>query len=301
MPRRSVRPRSSRALERHLLKRFAVVLAVLLALSAAPPSRAWWGTGHMVVAQIAYDRLNPAARAEVDRLIAIDALTESNTFVTAAAWADDIKLLDIHLYDEWHYLDIPFSPDNTTLPPVEKAGNVQWAIDQCVRTLRSHKAPDVEKARALRFLIHFVGDAHQPLHCTTRVTAAHPAGDRGGNDYLVSGGRLRNLHMVWDSAVGLFEDVKRPLDEEATKTIRRFADRAVTANPPASFANLSVMDSRKWIEEGTALAQSVVYTTPEGQALSDEYKKKTQDTSLRQIALAGYRLATLLNDIYGPK
>jgi hypothetical protein len=297
----AARPHFFRAMERHLLKRFTAALTLFFALLAAAPSHAWWGTGHMVVAQIAYDRLDPRAKAEVDRLIAIDALPDSNTFVTAAAWADDLKLLDVHLYDEWHYLDIPFSPDNTTLPAVEKAGNVQWAIDQCVRTLRSHKAPDVEKARSLRFLIHFVGDAHQPLHCTTRVTSAHPAGDRGGNDYPVSAGRLRNLHMYWDSAVGLFEDVKRPMDDEAAKTIRGFADRAVSANPPASFPTLSVLNSRKWVEEGSAVAQSVVYSTPEGQAPSDEYKKKTQDTSFRQIALAGYRLAALLNEIYAQK
>jgi hypothetical protein len=288
-------------MERHLLKRLTAVTAILFALFAAAPSQAWWGTGHMVVAQVAYDRLNPKAKAEVDRLIAIDALPESNTFVTAAAWADDLKLLDVHLYDEWHYLDIPFSPDGTTLPPVEKAGNVQWAMDQCIRTLRSHKSPETEKARALRFLIHFVGDAHQPLHCTTRVTVAHPTGDRGGNDFLVSAGRLRNLHMYWDSAVGLFEDVKRPMDAEATETIRDFAGRAVNANPAASFPTLSVLDTHKWVEEGSALAQSVVYTTPEAQAPSDDYKKKTQDTSFRQIALAGYRLAALLNDLYAQK
>lgn len=276
-------------------------LLILLLVVAASPSLAWWGTGHMVVAQIAYDRLNANAKAETDRLLAIDALPQSRTFVTAAAWADDLKLMDVHFYDEWHYLDIPFSPDNTPLPPTQKVGNVEWAIDQCIRTLRSAKAPDAEKARSLRFLLHFVGDAHQPLHCTTRVTAAHPTGDRGGNDFLVSAGRLRNLHMYWDSAVGLFEDVKRPMDAESEKTVHAFAERAITSNPPSSFTNLGESHAHKWIEEGSALAQAQVYTTPEGMPPSDEYKKKTQDTAFRQIALAGYRLADLLNTIYAAK
>jgi len=279
-----------------------VVTAWLICAFVIPaPAHAWWNTGHMVVAQIAYDRLQPRVKAEAERLLAIDARPESSMFVTAAAWADDLKTLDVHLYDEWHYLDIPFSPDNTPLPPIEKIANVEWAMDQCVRTLRSPKSPESEKARALRFLLHFVGDAHQPLHCTNRVTAAHPTGDRGGNDYLVSSGRLRNVHMVWDSAVGLFEDVKRPMDADAEKTIRGFADRAIAANPPASFPNLSEMTFHKWIEEGSALAQSVVYTTPEGQPISEEYKEKTQTVAFRQIALAGYRLAALLNDIFGSK
>jgi hypothetical protein len=282
-----------------LRTKFAIALTLIMVI--ARPAAAWWGTGHIVVAQIAYDRLEPRAKAEVDRLIAIDAPPDSNTFITAAAWADDLKLVDVHFYDEWHYLDIPFSPDNTPLPTVEKLGNVLWAIEQCVRTLRSAKSPDVEKARALRFLLHFIGDAHQPLHCTTRVTAAHPTGDRGGNDYLLSAGRLRNLHMYWDSAAGLFEDVKRPMDADAEKTIRGFADRAVSANAPASFPNLHELSPRKWVEEGSALAQSVVYTTSEGMAPSEDYKKKTQDTAFRQVALAGYRMAELLNSIYAAK
>ncbi len=270
-------------------------------LLAALPANAWWNTGHIVVAEIAYRRLNATAKAEMERLLAIDSLPASRTFVTAAAWADDLKTLDVHAYDDWHYLDVPFSPDGTPLPPMEKTNNVEWAMRQCMTTLKSAKAPDAEKARMLRFLLHFVGDAHQPLHCTTRITKAHPMGDRGGNDYLIKAGRMRNLHMYWDSAVGLFEDVKRPMDAEAERTITGFADRATSANPPGGFPNLSESSFMKWIGEGSTLAQSVVYATPEGEEPGKEYKKKTQDTAFRQIALAGYRLADLLNGIYPAK
>jgi hypothetical protein len=281
--------------------RNTLVLTAILMSVLVRPAFAWWGTGHMVVANIAYQRLNATAKAEVDRLLTIDALPESKTFVTASVWADDLKSMGVHAHDEWHYLDIPFSPDNSPLPSVERSGNVEWAIGQCVQTLKSAKAPDGEKARALKFLIHFVGDVHQPLHCTARVTKAFPNGDRGGNDFAVKAGRLKNLHSYWDSAAGLFEDVKRPMDSEGEKTINGYSDRATKDNPPSSFQNLTETSYRKWVEEGSALAQSQVYATTEGAEPTDDYKTKAQKTCFRQIALAGYRLADLINAIFPAK
>src|SRR5438132_10178926 len=99
-------------------------IAALFVLAMPIRACAWWTTGHMVVAEIAYRRLSAHAKAEVDRLIAIDAPANSNTFVTAACWADDLKALGVHAYDEWHFVDVPFSPDGMALPPVEKSGNV---------------------------------------------------------------------------------------------------------------------------------------------------------------------------------
>lgn len=284
-----------------LLMRRRFVQAVLLVLfvSKGCVAFAWWDTGHMLVAQIAYDRLSPRAKAEVDRLLAFDAIPESRTFVEAACWADDIKKKDIRAYDEWHYIDVAFSSDNTPLPPLEKAGNVQWALAQCDRILRSPKAPDSEKARMLRFLIHFVGDVHQPLHCVSRFTKLLPDGDKGGNSFLLKGGQARNLHAFWDSGAGLFGDsMARPLDANAEKTLRSLAEDVTKANPAETLAGASNITFKDWVAEGAELARTKVYATTEGEAPSEEYTKTAREACRRQVALAGYRLAALLNKIY---
>src|SRR5438105_2834870 len=128
----------------------------------------WHNNGHMVVAEIAYRRLTPQAKAAIDRLIALDSEPINATFVTGACWADDLKTYGVHAYDTWHYIDLPFSTDGTALPKEMASEDVVWAMDQCARTLRSKSAPDVEKARMLRFLLHFVGDIHMQLHCVSR-------------------------------------------------------------------------------------------------------------------------------------
>jgi hypothetical protein len=165
-------------------------LAALLGLS---PSVAFgWGDGgHEIVAAIAYSRLNDRAKAEADRLLAVpvspagrpEPSDPAKRFMHAAHWADDVKPMLPDTADE-HFIDQPFSPDGTTLPgDLPKSDNIVVALKWYVLTLRIG-SNDSEKARALRFVIHFVGDIHQPLHCSTRVTRALPEGDRGGNDFI---------------------------------------------------------------------------------------------------------------------
>jgi hypothetical protein len=251
----------------------------------------------MAVADIAYRKLSNNAKTEVDRLLAIDALPESRTFVTASVWADDLKGFGVHAFDAWHYVDLPFSPDNTPLVQPEKRDNVEWAIGQCLSTLRSAKAPDVEKSRALKFLIHFVGDAHMPLHCTGRFTAENPTGDAGGNKFRLTG-KYRNLHAYWDSGAGMFEDIPRPLTSDGEKALRKMTDGITAAFPMEKMTEAQDLKVSDWIKEGFETAKAVCYSTPEGGTPSDEYKSKAQETSKQKVALAGYRLAALLNDIY---
>jgi hypothetical protein len=278
------------------LKAIAVVAAAVVLTSS---SLAWGPTGHMLVAQIAMTRLNPTAKAEVIRLLAIPPDPKgsklNDNFVTAACWADDIKGVT-HNFNEWHYKDIPFSGDGTP-PEIDppKNGDALIAINKCIATLKNASASDTEKATSLRFLIHLVGDVHQPLHCSTRCTSEFERGDRGGNDFPVQG--AKNLHSYWDGGIGLFTSVKRPLDSPGQKKLSSLAGQC-TSQYPASRNEWKDGNVEHWINESSSLAQSVAYNTEEGAKPTKAYVKKAQKTVRMRVAMGGYRLAALLNSIY---
>src|SRR5205085_9244478 len=114
-----------------------------------------------------------------DALIAVPLTYGSsgnNTFVTAACWADDYKTsLGTAI---WHYIDLPFSLDGTATDGVGAASfDVVRAINQCVSNLLNSASAQTDQATSLRYLLHFVGDIHQPLHASTAVWATKPGGD----------------------------------------------------------------------------------------------------------------------------
>ena len=120
-------------------------------------------------------------------------------------WADDLKGLAENVESPLHYIDIPVV--RGSVPDVPPALNVScnpWAIDQAVVTLSSAYAISIDQARQLRFLLHFVGDLHQPLHASSLFSSEFPPpeGDVGGNRYYISGASSSNLHSLWDSGLG---------------------------------------------------------------------------------------------------
>ena len=180
---------------------FAIV--TLCAGMAAWPAAACWDGGHMQIAALAYDRLDPAVRTKVDGLVKLnpdcskwidgvaDADRDRFAFVHASTWADDIKddagytdsgdtptshnaarnigYADKLRHKYWHYLDLPFSPDSTAVRPPDPV-NALTQIKALTTALASKVSDDL-KSYDLVWLIHLVGDAHQPLHATSRFTA----------------------------------------------------------------------------------------------------------------------------------
>ena len=176
----------------------------------------------MIVAQIAYTHLSPDVRSRSDSLIAVPVMYSSaanSNFVTAAAWADDIKSYT-SAYSTWHYIDLPFSLDGTSTSGVTVASfDVVQAINLEVATLQNPSASQSDQATALRFLLHFVGDIQQPLHCSTAVFASRPNGDAGGNGFYING-NWNNLHSLWDSGGGFLTDsLYRPLSASSQNTL----------------------------------------------------------------------------------
>jgi hypothetical protein len=268
---------------------------VLAWLGVACTGLAWIDTGHMVTAAIAERELTPEVRAEVHRLVKIGGTPRTDSFWTASAWADDTRSQE---NATWHYINLFFREDGKPAQGKPEPENAVWAIERFSKVLADRTRPDEERADALRYLIHFVGDVHQPLHAVARESDKHPTGDRGGNDFLIvspPGLGSRNLHALWDAGAGLFPRVQRPLTAEGEATVRRIAMELVWRHPLRSLPSVEQMDPMAWAEEGLVLAKEVVYNLEEGTQPSPEYLEKARAVAGERAALAGYRLGELLN------
>ena len=125
---------------------------------------AWNATGHMLVANIAYQHLQPNVRLEVDKLLSFmqTEYPHVNSILQAAIWLDTVRAQKIETYARWHYIDMPFSQDGTPLNATIATDNAFWAMQSIRAPLKNAKANHFERARLLTAFIHIVGDLHQP-------------------------------------------------------------------------------------------------------------------------------------------
>lgn len=281
------------------MRRHTLLLALALGFLFYPAAlRAWGANGHRVVGEIAQNHLGPEAEQEVRRLLSGESLAR------VSDWADRIRSRPeewAHTFP-WHYINVG---DEEKLESVERHpdGDVLSAIDQLSAVLRDPEAGFEQQADALRLLVHFIGDLHQPLHVGR-------AEDRGGNDIDVEWfGEVENLHRVWDS--GILERQRLSYTE-----LVRFIDHPSNEEIRAWQASSPL----EWAEESQAL-RSQVYdfgvqrrTTPppgpglEGQSAEDEplprlswqYLDRNQDVVERRLLQAGIRLAGWLEAIFAP-
>jgi hypothetical protein len=277
------------------------LLVALLALCTfASRSQAWNAQGHMVVAQIAYNHLTPSVKAQCDTLIAVPMTYSNNAttnFVTAACWADDFKpQLGTGI---WHYLDIPFSLDGTpTNGFTPDSYDVVRAIRLCELALGNPAAAQSNRAVYLRYLLHFAGDIHQPLHAATAISANYPNGDSGGNGFNLTG-LWSELHALWDGGGGFVNSsVSRPLTASGRTTISNKAETCEVDYPYVPNPGV-VDDPMDWAIEGWNLARTVAYAgINRGDTPSSDYLAAAQATAEQRLAQGGHRLADLLNTIF---
>jgi len=276
------------------------LIGTVVILGFAQSVLAWNAEGHMVVAQIAYNHLSPAAKTKCDALIAVP-LTPggpgTSNFVTASCWADDYKSeLGSGI---WHYIDLPFSLDGTSTNSfVPAAFDVVQAINLSIATLQNPGASPSNQAVSLRYLIHFVGDIQQPLHDSEAFFASKPNGDAGGNGFYLTG-TWSNLHYLWDAGGGFLSDyLPRPLSA-ASQTTLFSKVAAIEALYPYN-QNIGIIPNpMDWASEGKHLAETVAYvgitlnTTP-----TSSYTNTVQIATAQRMALGGHRLADLLNTLY---
>ena len=288
----------------------ALAIGIVFLILCTPSISLGWGAGgHMMTAQIAFSRLNSTAKAKVIELLAIDinpaAVTAKSTdFVNASHWADDLRpFAEFDSFKALHFIDKPFPP-GSNLPAIDPE-NIVKALEDNVNILKTNTDKNAQ-AQALRFIIHFVGDIHQPLHCTTRVTAANPDGDRGGNLFkikILKNGKLQdsNLHSYWDGGIGAFPPTGNNFAPPPLRRVVRAANQAKAANPATNPA-LKLDDPfnfAAWSDESFALGKSVVYKgIQSGKKPTPAYNQKALKVARQRVAWGGYRLAALLNAIW---
>lgn len=265
-----------------------ITLFVLWSLSCC--GNAWNAMGHHLVAQIAYDNLTPEAKQMCDTYNkAINKVYRSGNFVFAASWLDTIRKKDVHWYDTLHYIDIPYSTEDITLPSVPEI-NALSAIKQSLVVLKSNKSSLADKGLSLRILSHVVGDIHQPLHTIARVSNKNPKGDLGGNLFPLARNPMGiNLHQYWDNGGGVLVGQAKSfqIQNKAKQLEQKWS--CTQAN--------SLKNPEQWVRSSNAIARTSAYSLNPHSIPSKRYQLNTQNISQKQILLAGCRLATLLNDV----
>src|SRR5215831_17701995 len=283
-------------------------LALALATNIAQPrtALAWGDDGHKVVALVAQSFLEPDVRKRVNALLAAD--TDSLTghdIASAATWADKFRDANINgsrlKTRQWHFVDIEISAPNLDAAcfnhPVIPAGTAasEGPADDCVvdkiqefaAELANPATDQEEQVVALKFLLHFMGDIHQPLH-------ASDDNDRGGNDKRVSaaGFRAGNLHHFWDTE---FVD-------QLGSSAKTIASDLIGHISKAQEQQWQAGEVADWAMESFQVANEDTYgQLPEPNRrgsfrLSDDYvTTATQDVAV-QLSKAGVRLASVLNN-----
>lgn len=299
----------------------AVALSVGTVLLSAEQAHAWNSRGHMEVAAVAWSLLTPEAKQRASDLIQLNPLYKTwvkgvpaasrskTAFVMAATWPDIIKrkagyendgenpqgadasrnigYSDKLQHRYWHYVDYPFSPDGTPLEQ-PKVPNAEVEI-AAFRSVLSSNASDDLKSYDLVWLLHLVGDVHQPLHATSRFTSALPDGDRGGNSVTLCKKPCKNeLHAFWDGLRGA-NNAPRPAITAAGKL------------DPAPNNEAQIKSEKAWVQESFQIAKDAVYQEPVGPGkgpytLSKSYTAQAKAIAAERVALAGARLANLINE-----
>ena len=308
-----------------------VVILTILALAATSSSLAWDDVGHKTTAYIAWQQMSPAAREAVIKILRSapedsdlpayymqngpepEALRKLEYFMLVATWSDLIRERSIETRykkfhkGNWHYTDTFWKQVGgkvELIPSPEEGGLALEKLIEFDKVMRNSAASDKDKAIAIAWIAHLVGDIHQPLHNSARVTDLEPKGDQGGNLFLLTAqGTAReqqvNLHWFWDSIIGRNMPLKGDTCER--DYITSVARKITKKYPPSSMSSaLKLGNYQAWHDESFALASTIVYTPDliRFQMPSKKYKRRAFDVSQRQIALAGYRLGATLNEIF---
>jgi hypothetical protein len=243
------------------------------------PAFGWGGEGHSLIARIAWVQLTPVVQARVSEI-----LGPNVTLQSIASWADTVRNQRRET-GPWHYIDIPIDKPHLDMArDCPKGDCVISKIEDFQRVLKDPATPPVQRREALMFLVHFVGDMHQPLHSSDNK-------DKGGNDvHVMFGDRPQNLHSVWDSGllakIGKEDDVFPALSADSMKHRKRWARGSVES----------------WAEQAHKDAVKITYgklpKSADGKpvAITAAYEAQADPLIKLQLEKAGARLARVLNE-----
>ncbi|MFZ5707432.1 MAG: S1/P1 nuclease [Pseudomonadota bacterium] len=278
--------------------RFLLMLAALL--GAATPAHAWWEYGHETVATIAMASVKPQTRARIERLLARSDLLETptcpaRTIEQASVWADCVKTLkDRYSYAyNWHYQNIDVCRPFDLKANCPDGNCVARQIERDVRLLADRSQPTRVRVEALVFLVHFMGDLHQPLHAGDRH-------DRGGNDMKADYGFRpnSNLHSIWD---GLLAD--RAISTPPGGPMGILSMIPVADRPAEAAGTVEDWSRESWRvahDAYAALLGDACAPIPATRPVLDNDRIVALIPVLRhQVARGGLRLARLLDESLG--
>lgn len=253
------------------------ILLSLISLCILPSYVFGWGQiGHRVIGEIAQNHLSKKAQKQVEKILGDESLAMVST------WMDEIRSDDAYDHTHtWHYVTIPYNTSYESSEKEEK-GDVLEAIDRLKEVLKSETSSLTEKKEALKFLVHLVGDLHQPLHVGNGT-------DRGGNDVKIKWFYDNsNLHRIWDSEI---IDAKQLSYTELA--------RALDHTSKDEVAKWQQGTPLEWAMDAQSHHQQVYDFDKEKDYLSYEYMYQNWGLMQEQLVKGGIRLAGLLNDIFG--
>ena len=256
-----------------------LIAAAVLAGLTANDAFAWGAEGHRIVADIAEQFLQLSTAREVRALLAVD---NETTLADVSNWADQIRDQRRETAT-WHFVDIPITaPGYDASRDCPHDDCVVAKIEEFAAELRDRTLPPRERLEALRFVVHFVGDLHQPLH-------ASDSGDRGGNAIRVEFlGHKTNLHAVWDSGI---------LAPAVNSNERGYALALIREIIPSEIAAWSKGAPVDWANESHAIAVKEIYgALPHASGLLPaSYEDAALPIVDSQLERAGVRLAAVLD------
>lgn len=255
------------------------ILSIGVMLSMSVSAFGWGQKGHDVTAFIAEKHLTPAAKE------ACDSILKGKSIVYWSNWADNACHTPQYAYTKtWHYRNIDKGHEYDKFPRNEN-GDVTTAIKGNYATLSNPNSTLEEKQLALKLLVHFVGDIHQPMHM------GHLS-DLGGNKVNVKYfGSNRNLHGIWDSSL---------VESAHNWTYTEWQDQIDRATKEEIADILSSWDPDDWGKETFAYATQIYDKTPEGTEISYDYIAEWTPVIEEQLLKGGIRLAHLLNTLFDP-
>jgi hypothetical protein len=261
---------------------------MLLCLLSAGPAYAWGDDGHKVVCEIAFNQVKPSTRAAIVELIKADG--EFNTFSDSCVWPDHPRKRASE-----HFVNLSRDASALTTDCGVSSPCVVTAIGKDFAVLSDKNAPQNQRAQSLKFLGHWVGDVHQPMHVSFED-------DRGGNEIRVSGECTSNLHSAWDSCL-----VSAALGDAS---VRDAATALVSSISPKQAQMWRQSGPRQWANESFEITESVQTKycemhgnscdQPSGTVKIDQsYIDRNVPIVREQLQKAGIRLAALLDKALG--
>lgn len=256
----------------------------------------------MMIAQMAYYQLNgtnPGILNDVFQQIGYykSFYPSLSDPLSAAVWADKIKEMGLEYFSTWHYIDTPWNPEHITVPPISNI-NVVWSLGQIGTAYQNHLNPDWGNGFSIRFLLHLVGDIHQPLHNINYYSHKYPSGDDGGNLFkVVVNGTVTELHKLWDSGCGLYmTNYTYPLTNSSIQEIMDKSYQLLNSYPVFVVNNTNYQE---WSDESYDLAVKYGYSgVLKNNTVSYQYLKNGQRICQQQMVKASYRLAYLIQKLF---